>query len=71
MILTVIKKDSQLILQIPNQGDIPLLPKSQNAFFIKGSAYEFSFNVNDAGEVESMAMHPDGGDDVICKKVAN
>ncbi len=69
MILTVIKKDSQLILQIPNQGDIPLLPKTQTAFFIKGSVYEFSFNVNDAGEVESMTMHPDGGDDVICKKV--
>lgn len=70
MTLTVIKKDNQLILQIPKQGDIPLLPKSQNEFFIKGSLYEFSFNVNDTGEVESMTMHPDGGDDVICKKVA-
>ncbi|MBT5420169.1 MAG: DUF3471 domain-containing protein, partial [Candidatus Cloacimonetes bacterium] len=69
MILTVIKKDSLLILQIPNQGETPLLPKSPTAFFIKGSVYEFSFNVNDAGEVVSMTMHPDGGDDVICKKV--
>jgi hypothetical protein len=69
MILTVINKDSQLILQIPNQGNAPLLPRSQTAFFIKGSEYEFSFNVNAAGEVESMTMHPDGGDDVICKKV--
>ncbi|MCB2220683.1 MAG: DUF3471 domain-containing protein [Bacteroidetes bacterium] len=71
MTLTVIKKDNQLILQIPNQGDIPLLPKSQNAFFIKGSAYEFSFNTNEAAEAESMTMHPDGGDDVICKKVVD
>ena len=69
MIITVIKKNNQLILKIPNQGDIPLLPKSQTAFFIKGSVYEFSFNVNDAGEVESMTMHTDGGDDVICKKI--
>jgi hypothetical protein len=69
MILTVIKKDNQLILQIPGQGDVPLLPKSQTAFFIKGSAYEFSFNVNDDSKVESMTMHPDGGDNVICKKV--
>jgi hypothetical protein len=69
MLLTVIKKDNQLILLIPNQGDIPLLPKSQTAFFIKDSVYEFSFNVNDAGEVESMTMHPDGGDDVICKRL--
>jgi len=69
MLLTVIKKDNQLILQIPNQGDIPLLPKSQTAFFIKGSVYEFTFNKNEAGEVESMTMHPDGGDDVICKRI--
>ncbi len=67
MILTVINKDSQLILQIPGQGDIPLLPKSQTTFFIKGSPYEFSFNINDTGEIESMTMHPDAGDDVICK----
>jgi len=71
MLLTVINKDNQLILQIPNQRDVPLFPKSQTAFFIKGSVYEFSFNVNDAGEVESMTMHPDGGDDVICKKVVD
>jgi len=69
MLLTVIKKDSKLILQIPNQGDVLLLPKSQTVFFIKGSVYEFSFNVDDAGKVESMTMHPDGGDDVICKRV--
>ncbi len=69
MILTVIKNGNQLILQIPNQGDVPLLPKSPTAFFIKGSVYEFSFNVNDAGDVESMTMHPDGGDDVICKRL--
>ena len=71
MALTVMKKDGQLILQIPNQGETQLLPKSQMAFFIKGSAYEFSFNVTDAGDVESMTMHPDGGDDVICKKLAD
>jgi len=69
MTLTVIKKDSQLILQIPGQGDIPLLPKSQHEFFIKGSEYEFYFNANAAGEIESMTMHPNGGDDVICKKI--
>ena len=66
-LFTVIKNDSQLILQIPEQGDIPLLPRSPNEFFIIGSVYEFSFNVNEAGELESMTMHPDGGDDVICK----
>ena len=67
-IFTVIKKDNQLILQIPEQGEVPLLPRSQNDFFIKRSVYEFTFNTNEAGKVESMTMHPDGGDDVICKK---
>lgn len=70
-VFTVIKNDSQLILQIPEQGDVPMLPKSQNDFFIKGSVYEFTFNINEAEEVESMTMHPDGGDDVICKKMAD
>jgi len=67
-ILTVIKKDSQLILQIPGQGEAPIFPKSQNDFYVKGSVYEFTFNINEAGEAESMTMHPDGGDDVICKR---
>jgi len=67
-IFTVIKNDDQLILQIPEQGEVPLLPRSQIDFFIKGSVYEFTFNVNEAGETESMTMHPDGGDDVICKR---
>jgi len=68
-IFTVIKNDSQLILQIPEQGEVPLLPKSQNEFYINKSVYEFTFNINEAGEVESMTMHPDGGDDVICKRL--
>ncbi len=68
-IFTVIKNDGQLILQVPEQGDIPIHPRSQIDFFINGSVYEFTFNTNDAGEIESMTMHPDGGDDVICKRV--
>ena len=65
---TVIKNDSQLILQIPGQGDVSIFPKSQNEFYINKSVYEFTFNINEAGEAESMTMHPDGGDDVICKR---
>lgn len=68
-VLTVIRKENQLILQIPEQGDLALLPRSQQDFYITGSVYEFSFNINDAGNVESMTMHPDGGDDVICKRL--
>jgi Domain of unknown function (DUF3471)/Beta-propeller repeat len=70
-VFTVIKNDSQLILQVPEQGDVPMFPRSQNDFYIKKSVYEFTFNTNEAGGVESMTMHPDGGDDVICKKIAD
>jgi len=68
-IFTVIKNDNQLILQVPKEGDIPIFPKSQNEFYINKSVYEFTFNINEAGEAESMTMHPDGGDDVICKRL--
>ncbi len=68
-VLTVIKNESQLILQVPGQGEYPIFPRSQIDFYLKGSEVEFTFNINEAGEVESMTMHPDGGDDVICKKV--
>jgi len=68
-ILTVIKNESQLILQTPGQDDIPIFPRSQIDFYINKSVYEFTFNNNEAGKVESMTMHPDGGDDVVCEKI--
>ncbi len=68
-VFTVIKNDNQLVLQIPEQGDVPLFPRSQIDFFISRSVYEFTFNKNVNGIIESMTMHPDGGDDVICKRV--
>ncbi|MCF8381452.1 MAG: SBBP repeat-containing protein [Bacteroidales bacterium] len=73
-IFSVIKNDSQLIWQIPGQGGAPkqevsIFPKSQNEFYVKGSVYEISFIINEAGEVESMALQGDGGDPVICKKL--
>lgn len=67
-VLTVIKNESQLILQIPEQGETSIFPRSPNDFYINKSVYEFTFNINEAGNVESMTMHPDGGDDVICKR---
>lgn len=67
--LTVIKNDSQLILQITGQGDVPIFPRSQNDFFIKGSEVELTFNINEAGEIESLTVHPDGGDDFFAKRI--
>ena len=68
-VFTVIKNDNQLILQIPEQGEVSIHPRNQIDFFIKGSVYEFTFNITDAEHAESMTMHPDGGDDVICKRI--
>ncbi len=68
-VFTVIKKDSQLILQVPEQSDLSLFPRTQIDFYINRSVYEFTFNINEAGEIESITMHPDGGDSVVCKKV--
>ncbi len=65
----VIKNDNQLILQIPEQGEVPLFPRSQNYFFINGSVYEFTFNINEAGEVESLTVHPDGGDSTPANRI--
>ena len=66
---TVIKNDDQLILQVPGQGDVSIFPRTQKDFYINKSVYEFTFNINEVGKAESMTMHPDGGDDVICKKL--
>jgi len=69
-ILTVIKKDSQLILQITGQGEGPIIPISQNKFGIKGIDAQLTFNKNEAGEVESMTLHQNGMDN-ICKKLVD
>jgi len=69
--LTISKPEKQLKLHVPKQGEVFIFPKSKNDFFIKKLAIELTFNINEAGEVESMTVHPDGGDDVICKKVAD
>jgi hypothetical protein len=68
-VLTIIKNDNQLILQIPEQGEVPIFPKSQSEFFIMRSEAELTFNINEAGKVESLTVHPDGGDDTIHRKL--
>ena len=66
--LTISKYGSQLKVQATGRKEGPIFPKSQNDFYIKGSEVELTFNINEAGEVKSLTVHPDGGDDIICKK---
>ena len=68
-ILTIRRYGNQLKVQATGQGEGPIYPKSQKSFYVKVSPVEFTFNINDAGEVESLSVHPDGGDDIVCKKV--
>ena len=67
LILTITKYDSQLRLQVTGQGEIPIIPISQNKFVLKGVDAQITFNKNEDGEVESLTLHQNG--DHFCKKV--
>jgi serine-type D-Ala-D-Ala carboxypeptidase/endopeptidase len=66
--LTIRRYDNQLKVQATGQREGPIFPKSQKSFYLTASPIEFTFNTNDDGEVESITVHPDGGDDIICKR---
>ena len=67
LILTITKSDNQLKVQLTGQGEIPIIPISQNKFVLKGVEAQLTFNKNEAGEVESLTLHQNG--DNICKKL--
>jgi hypothetical protein len=70
-ILTINKYDSQLKVQATGQGEGSIIPISQNVFVIKGvDDAQLTFNINEAGEVESMTLHQHGMNN-ICKKLAD
>ena len=70
-ILTINKYDNQLKVQATGQGEGPIIPISQNVFVIKGvDDAQLIFNINEAGEVESMTLQQNGMDN-ICKKLAD
>ncbi len=67
-ILTINKYDSQLKVQATGQGEGSIIPIAQNVFVIKGVDAQLTFNLNEAGEVESMTLYQNGMDN-ICKKL--
>jgi len=69
--LTISKYGNQLKVKPTGRKEGPIFPKSQNDFYVKVSEVEFTFNINEDGEVVSLTVHPDGGDDIICKKLAD
>ncbi len=70
LILTITKYDSQLKVQLTGQGEGSIIPISQNVFVIEGVEAQLTFNINEAGEVESMTLHQNGMDN-ICKKLTD
>jgi hypothetical protein len=67
-VLTITKYDSQLKVQATGQEEGSIIPISQNKFVVKGVDAQLIFNINEAGEVESMTLHQNGMDN-ICKKI--
>ncbi|MFK5856060.1 MAG: DUF3471 domain-containing protein [Bacteroidota bacterium] len=67
-VLTITKYDSQLKLKATGQGEGPIIPIAQNVFVIKGVDAQFTFNINEAEEVESMTLYQNGMD-YICKRL--
>ncbi len=69
LILTIRKYDSQLKVQLTGQGEGSITPIAQNLFVINGVEAQLTFNINEAGEVESMTLNQNGTDN-ICKRLA-
>ncbi len=68
LILTINKYDSQLKVQLTGQGEGSIIPIAQNVFVIEGLDAQLTFNINEAGEVESMTFYQHGMDN-ICKRI--
>ncbi len=67
--LTISKHDNQLKVQATGQGAGSIIPISQNIFVIKGvENAQLIFNLNEAGEAESMTLNQHGMDNV-CKRL--
>ncbi|MGK0386321.1 MAG: CubicO group peptidase (beta-lactamase class C family) [Patiriisocius sp.] len=55
-IITVTKKGSQMIAQATGQGEFEIYPKSDTVFYLKVVEAQVTFNLNEAGQVESMTL---------------
>ena len=68
LIVTVIKEGKQMKAQATGQDQFEIFPESENVFYPKIFEAQFTFNKNEAGEVESMTLHQNGQDN-ICKRL--
>ena len=63
-VLTVAKYENQLKAQATGQGENPIFPKSQNVFYYKVVEAQLTFNINEAGDVQSVTLLQ-GGQEII------
>lgn len=69
-VLTIAKYDGQLKAQATGQGENPIFPKSQNVFYFKVVVAQLTFNINEAGEVQSVTLLQ-GGQEITGKKLVD
>jgi CubicO group peptidase (beta-lactamase class C family) len=67
-ILTVSKEGKQMKVHATGQGEFPLFPKSENAFYLKVADIQLIFNRNAEGKVESLTSIQ-GGQETIAPKI--
>jgi len=67
-IITITRDDEKLMAQATGQPGFEIFPMSETKFFYKVVDAQITFNLNEAGEVESLTLHQ-GGRNVPGRKV--
>ena len=66
--LTITKEGTQMYAQATGQSRAEIYPSAENKFYMKVVPAQLTFNLNEAGEVESLTLHQDG-QEMLAKKV--
>lgn len=61
-VLTIMRKDDQLLAQATGQGAFPIFPSAADKFFAKITDIRIDFNRGDQGKVDSLTLHQNGHD---------
>jgi CubicO group peptidase (beta-lactamase class C family) len=61
-IVTVLRKDTSLVVVFPGQGSFALFPESETKFFMKEAPVTITFKTDEAGDVNGLVLHQSGKD---------
>ena len=59
-IITITRKDNQLLLQATGQPQFEIFPSAENKFFLKVVEASITFNNDETGKVDSLTLHQGG-----------